>query len=152
MAKTKKSAVETMSKFMKSEEVSKILELVKNKKSIKDIAASQKKTTHYIKSKLKNVACEYYLNSNKPFNEIQQITGIKKEEIIISRPNVNESVVNVSQPKVESASKEPEVRLVPEVRPQDTQVSIVCVDIILPALDTFIEYTTYLRSILKSIR
>ena len=138
---------------MRSEEVSKILELIKNKKSIQDIAASQKKAPSYIKSKLKSVACEYYMNSNKPFNEIQQITGIKKEDIVIAKSKPQEPKV-ISRPRVESAPKEPVLKEQESNRifqDHSPELSLLCIDVIIPALDTFIEYATYARNILKSI-
>ena len=63
-------------------ELIQMLTSVKNKESFQDIASKHERTLGGIKSKLRQLAAEYYTNDDKSIEEIKVITGLDKESII----------------------------------------------------------------------
>ena len=66
----------------KDEELIQLLTSVKNKESFQDIAKKHERTLGGIRSKLRQLAAEYYTNDDKSIEEIKVITGLDKESII----------------------------------------------------------------------
>lgn len=80
-----------MGKPWKQEEIDQLLEEVKEKKSVVDIAALHKRTQGGIISRLRETAAILHLNENKTIPECIEITGLDKLDIIdaISRREYN---------------------------------------------------------------
>ena len=66
----------------KDEELIQLLTSVKNKESFQEIAKKHERTLGGIRSKLRQLAAEYYTNDDKSIEEIKVITGLDKESII----------------------------------------------------------------------
>ena len=80
-----------MGKPWSQEELSQLLQEIKEKKSIIDIAALHNRTQGGINSRLRDTAAILYLNDNKTIAECIEITGLDKSDIIdaISRREYN---------------------------------------------------------------
>jgi len=65
----------------KEDEVVKLLRSIQKKKSIEDIAKEHDRTEGGIISYIKKLATDYHFNDKRPIEEIQQYTGLSKEEI-----------------------------------------------------------------------
>ena len=71
-----------MGKAWDEEEVIKLLKLVQQKKSIKEISEVHQRTEGGIRAKLKGLAADYYIYNNKTVDEIEKYTGLSKEVIL----------------------------------------------------------------------
>lgn len=74
---------ESMSKPWVSHDDAGLLDGIKKGRSIEQIAGAAGHSIEFIRSRLKKIAADYYINKQMPFDQIELITGIKKEEIII---------------------------------------------------------------------
>ena len=83
----------------KEKEVAQLMKKIKEKKTIEEIALLHKRTQKCIMAKLKSIARTYYIN-NMPFNEIHELTGIQKDDIVI-RPKPKALPKVEEEPKVE---------------------------------------------------
>ena len=91
-------------KGWKEDEITQLLKEIKEKKLIEEIAALHKRNPQCIKTKLKSLASKYYLSDNKPFDEIHELTGVKKEDIIVKPPAKIKEEVKEVEDKEESLS------------------------------------------------
>ena len=74
------------------EEVVQLLGSIKKKQSIEAIAAEHERTVGGIKSQLKRMAAEYYLNDGRTIEEIGKFTGLTTQQI-------NDAIKKYSEPK-----------------------------------------------------
>jgi hypothetical protein len=65
-----------------SDEINNLLNEIKEKKEIKDIAALHKRTVGGITSRLREIAAKYFIEDSKPIAEIMVLTGLPKDDII----------------------------------------------------------------------
>ena len=81
-----------MSRFRQNEmnnawtqsEIDNALRMIKEKKSIEEIARRQERSAPSVYSKLKWIAADMYFNQKIPFDKIEELTGIKKNSIVLS--------------------------------------------------------------------
>jgi hypothetical protein len=91
MGRPAPEGITNMGKPWKQEEIVQLLQEVKEKKSVVDIAALHKRTQGGIISRLRETAAILHLNENKTIPECIEITGLDKLDIIdaISRREYN---------------------------------------------------------------
>jgi hypothetical protein len=70
-----------MGKTWNSDEVLDLLRGVKSRKSVQEIAQEHERTVGSIRAKLKGLAADFYINYNKPIEEIEILTGLSKNTI-----------------------------------------------------------------------
>ena len=144
----------------KNEDSIQLLTLIQRKKSIQEISLIFKRTPTFIKSKLKTIAGNYYIN-DKPFNEIQMLTGIKKDEIIISPKEIipKEIIPKEIIPKEINKINESIPKEVNEDPTNERPVyqnidisylSMFCIEFTIPTLDLIIDSTIKLRNLIKT--
>lgn len=63
------------------EEVVKLLALVRKKKTIEEIASEHERTRAGIKSRLREIAADYWFNNELPIEKIKKFTGLSENEI-----------------------------------------------------------------------
>lgn len=63
------------------EEIQQLLQEVRKKETISEIASKHERTPGGIRSKLRQLAADYYFNDNRPLDEIMKFTGLDKETI-----------------------------------------------------------------------
>jgi len=63
------------------EEIQQLLQGVKKKETISEIASKHERTPGGIRSKLRQLAADYYFNDNRPLDEIMKFTGLDSETI-----------------------------------------------------------------------
>jgi hypothetical protein len=73
---------ENLGKKWNQYEINKLLEHIKEKKSILDIAKLHKRTNGAIISRLRVLAAAYFIDDSKTIPEIMEITGLPKEDIV----------------------------------------------------------------------
>ena len=85
-----------------------LLNYIKKKKTISQIAKLQKRSVQNIQAKLKNIATDLYFNKNLPYEKVIEITGIEMKDLLVRRNKVIDSEINGSpkaeqkvQPKIE---------------------------------------------------
>ena len=76
------------------DEILKLLVSIQKKKSIEDIAKEHDRTEGGIKCYINKLATDYHFNDKRPIEEIQQYTGLSKEEIekAIKKREVKETI------------------------------------------------------------
>jgi len=65
-------------------EIDTALKMIKEKKSIEEIARRQERSAPSVYSKLKWIAADMYFNQKIPFDKIEELTGIKKKSIVLA--------------------------------------------------------------------
>lgn len=81
-----------MSRFRQNEmnhlwtqsEIDNALKMIKEKKSIEEIARRQERSAPSVYSKLKWIAADMYFNQKIDFDKIEELTGIKKNTIVLT--------------------------------------------------------------------
>jgi len=81
-----------MSRFRQNEmnhmwtqsEIDNALKMIKEKKSIDEIARRQERSAPSVYSKLKWIAADMYFNQKIDFDKIEELTGIKKNTIVLT--------------------------------------------------------------------
>jgi hypothetical protein len=63
------------------DEIQNLLQAVRKKESIEQIAQKHERTPGGIRSRLRELAAEYYFNDNRPIDEIMKFTGLDAETI-----------------------------------------------------------------------
>jgi len=100
-----------------------LLNYIKNKRTISQIAKLQKRSVQNIQTKLKNIATDLYFNKNVPYEEVIKITGIEIKDLLVRRNKIIDSEINGS-PKLQEEVQpqvEPQVQeKVPETIPTYT--------------------------------
>ena len=69
-------------------DVTKLLDQIKKKKSLEDISKRERRSIQSIQSKLKEIAVDLYFNKNMEYKEVEEITGIQKEALLVRRMRV----------------------------------------------------------------
>ena len=110
MGRPAPEGITNMGKPWKQEEIDQLLQEVKEKKSVVDIAALHKRTQGGIISRLRETAAILHLNENKTIPECIEITGLDKLDIIdaISRREYN---IMMKAKKAEAKEKDKEQSL-----------------------------------------
>jgi len=70
-----------MGKAWDDEEIVKLLQSIRKKKSIEDIAKEHERTIGAINSRRRDLAADYWFNDKRPIEEIMNFTGLTKEQI-----------------------------------------------------------------------
>jgi len=65
----------------KEDEILKLLNSIKQKKSIETIAAEHERTVGGINSYRRKLAVDYHFNDQRPMEQIERFTGLTREEI-----------------------------------------------------------------------
>jgi hypothetical protein len=68
-------------KAWSDDEIQKLLQAVKRKETTQQIAAAHERTQGGIRSRLRELAADYYFNDNRPISEIMKFTGLDAETI-----------------------------------------------------------------------
>ena len=63
------------------DEIQNLLQAVRKKESIEQIAQKHDRTPGGIRSRLRELAADYYFNDNRPIEEIMRFTGLDSETI-----------------------------------------------------------------------
>ena len=63
------------------DEIQNLLQAVRKKESIEQIAQKHERTPGGIRSRLRELAADYYFNDNRPIDEIIKFTGLDAETI-----------------------------------------------------------------------
>ncbi len=63
------------------DEIQKLLQAVKKKQTHVQIAVAHERTQGAIRSRLRELAADYYFNDNRPLDEIMKFTGLDAETI-----------------------------------------------------------------------
>ena len=63
-------------------EIQQLLQGVKQKKTIDELAEIHQRTSGGIRCRIKQLAADYYFNDNRPIDEIMKFTGLDKETIM----------------------------------------------------------------------
>jgi len=82
MGRIVQPGLENMGVAWKQNEIDQLLNEIKEKKEIKDIAILHKRTTGGIISRLRVLAAAYFIDDSKTIPEIMEITGLPKEDIV----------------------------------------------------------------------
>ena len=83
-----------------------LLNHVHSGKTFEEIARIQKQPVGNIESRLKAIAARLYFKENLPYEKVEEITGIKKEEIVVKR-------IRTSETEMHMASPEPKTLVIP---------------------------------------
>ena len=70
-----------MGKAWREEEVVKLLTLIRNKKTIEEIASEHERTRSGITSRLRKIAADYWFYNKLPIEKIKKITRLSEETI-----------------------------------------------------------------------
>lgn len=70
-----------LGKKWSDEEIQKLLQAVKRKETIQQIATAHERTPGGIRCRLKDLAADYYFNDNRPIQEIMKFTGLDIETV-----------------------------------------------------------------------
>lgn len=70
-----------MGKAWDDEEIVKLLQSIRKKKSIEDIAIEHERTIGGINSRRRELAADYWFNDKRPIEEIMKFTGLTKEQV-----------------------------------------------------------------------
>ena len=83
------------------DEIQKLLQAVRRKETHTQIALAHERTQGAIRSRLRELAADYYFNDNRPLDEIMKFTGLDAETIsdTISR---RQYYMDMKEKKVES--------------------------------------------------
>jgi hypothetical protein len=81
-----------MSRFRQNEmnhmwtqaEIDSALRMIQEKKTIEEIARRQERSAPSVYSKLKWIAADMYFNERVPFDKIEELTGVKKNSIVLT--------------------------------------------------------------------
>lgn len=103
---------ENMGKPWKSEEQEQLLKGIQDKIQMEDIAKAHKRTIGGIRSRLREIAANYYLKESKPINEICVLTGLSKDDVIdgINRREHRDELKANKKPKANPKSESSELQ------------------------------------------
>ena len=134
-------------------EITSVLKLLKEKKSIEDIAKRHSRPAFNVKSLLKTLAATMYVRDNMSFEDIYQITGVEKSALVVSPSGLKDKMeipheddfVAIEMGDIES--DRPLVNI-PEDSPFN--VSSICEHISTPLIETFSTCSTLLSSLIQT--
>ena len=64
------------------DEILRLLQAVKRKESIQQIAETHRRTSGGIQSRLSSLAADYYYNDERPIEKIMTFTGLSKDQVL----------------------------------------------------------------------
>jgi len=73
-----------LNKSWTQEEIQEVLNQVKNKRNPEDIAKKLNRPVSEVRSRLKIIAADMYLNNKLPYEKIQEQTGVEKDTLILT--------------------------------------------------------------------
>ena len=123
------------------DEIQNLLQAVRKKESIEQIAQKHERTPGGIRSRLRELAADYYFNDNRPIDEIMKYTGLdsgtisdaiskrqyamdlkeKKEKINPSNPMIQTTLLLSSS----EARQEGSIALLKEIRDMMKEILVV---------------------------
>ena len=139
-------------------EITSVLKLLKEKKSIDDIAKRHNKPPFNVKSLLKTLAATMYTRDNMSFDEIYQITGVQKSALIVSPSGLKDKMeiplqedyvaieMGYISPDPSDSQDRPLVNI-PEDSPFN--VTSICEHISTPLIETFSTCSTLLSGLIN---
>jgi hypothetical protein len=111
-----------LNKSWTQEEIQEVLNQVKNKRNPEDIAKKLSRPVSEIRSRLKIIAAEMYLNDKLPYEKIQEQTGVEKDTLILTSSTFKHDGLN------ESTDTEDNEQVIVNVSiydfPEDTQEAV----------------------------
>jgi len=98
-------------------DIERILDHIKNKKSLEEISKREKRTIPNIQSKLKEIAADLYFNKNMEYDKVEEITGIEKSTLLVKRVKVERvNVERCGSPKIPEVKPIEPVKLIEPVK------------------------------------
>jgi hypothetical protein len=98
-------------------DIERILDHIKNKKSLEEISKREKRTIPNIQSKLKEIAADLYFNKNMEYDKVEEITGIEKSTLLVKRIKVERiKVETCGSPKIPEVQPIESVKLIEPVK------------------------------------
>jgi hypothetical protein len=93
---TRPYKVVPLSKSWSQAEIQSTLLQAKNKRSPDEIARKLNRPVSEVRSRLKVIAAEMYINDKIPYDKIHEVTGVEKSSFIITPSSSRNSVLDVS--------------------------------------------------------
>jgi len=81
-------------KTWNNDEIQSLLKQIKARRSIQEIAIKTNRTEFDIRSKLKSIAADMYLKNKGSYEQIQEITGVEKDRLILKSSSLRNVYVN----------------------------------------------------------
>lgn len=136
-------------------EITSVLKLLKEKKSIEDIAKRHQRPPFNVKSLLKTLAATMYTRDNMSFDDIYEITGVEKNALIVSPSGLKDKMEIPLQEdfvaiEMGYMSPDPSVRPLVNI-PEDSpfNVTSICEHISTPLIETFSTCSTLLSGFIN---
>ncbi len=85
-----------LNKSWTQEEIQVVLNQVKNKRNPEDIAKKLNRPVSEVRSRLKIIAADMYLNDKLPYEKIQEQTGVQKDTLILTSSSLKHDYLNES--------------------------------------------------------
>jgi peroxiredoxin len=85
-----------LNKSWTQEEIQDVLNQVKNKRNPEDIAKKLNRPVSEVRSRLKIIAADMYLNDKLPYEKIQEQTGVEKDTLILTSSTLKHDGLNES--------------------------------------------------------
>jgi hypothetical protein len=89
-----------------------LLNHIHSGKTFEEIARIQKQPIGCVESRLKTIAAKLYFKDNMPYEEVEGITGIKKDTLIVKRCQKLSEMTGM--PKIDAREPEPMAESKPE--------------------------------------
>ena len=111
-----------LNKSWTQDEIQEVLNQVKNKRNPEDIAKKLNRPVSEVRSRLKIIAAEMYLNDKMPYEKIHEQTGVEKDTLILTSSSFKHDSLN------ESTDTEDNDKVIVNVSiydfPEDTQEAV----------------------------
>ena len=85
-----------LNKSWTQEEIQEVLNQVKNKRNPEDIAKKLNRPVSEVRSRLKIIAADMYLNDRLPYEKIHEQTGVAKDTLILTSSRLKNDALNES--------------------------------------------------------
>ena len=83
-----------LNKSWTQEEIQEVLNQVKNKRNPEDIAKKLNRPVSEVRSRLKIIAADMYLNDRLPYEKIHEQTGVAKDTLILTSSTLKHDYLN----------------------------------------------------------
>lgn len=83
-----------LNKSWTQEEIQEVLNQVKNKRNPEDIAKKLNRPVSEVRSRLKIIAADMYLNDKLPYEKIHEQTGVAKDTLILTSSTLKHDYLN----------------------------------------------------------
>jgi hypothetical protein len=97
-----------------------LLNHIHSGKTLEEIARIQKQPLSCIQSRIKTIAACLYFKDNMPYEKVEEITGIKKDTLIVKRSQKLSEMTGM--PKIDA--REPEDKPITECKPEPKSLVI----------------------------